>query len=330
VPELARLPARRAGLVASGLAISVFFGWLAVRGVHLGRAWAALRASNPWWLVPALGLVALTVLARAERWRVLFAPERRPGYRPILYATLIGYLFNNILPARAGEAARVVALNQRSRRTSRAEAVATIVVERVFDVASLLVLLFVLAPWYPHVGWFRTAAIFAIALGIVVIGAVVALALFGERALHVLLAPFGRLPLLPRARLTAAAENLTHGLAALRRRRVATAGFAWTIVSWLVLAGSSWCVLRSFHLGLSPVAGLVTVIAWNLAAILPSSPAGLGVFEAAVVAALGAYDVSRSSALTVALVLHALNFVPFIVVGALALSAPRPTCASPS
>src|SRR3989442_240674 len=245
VPELPRLPARRAGLVALGVAFSVFFGWLAVRGVHLGRAWAALRASNPWWVVPALGLVGLTVLVRAERWRVLFAPERRPSFSPTLYATLVGYLFNNILPARAGEAARIVALNQRS-RTSRAEATATVVVERVFDLGSLLVLLFALAPWYPHVGWFRTAAIFAIALGALVVGAVLALALFGERALYVLLAPFGRLPLVPHTRLTAAAVNLTHGLAALRRPRVAAAGFAWTTVSWLLLAPSFPGGLRHF------------------------------------------------------------------------------------
>ena len=113
---------------------------------------------------------------------------------------------------------------------------ATVVVERLFDVASLLVLLFVLAPWYPHVGWFRTAAIVAIVLGALVVGAVLALAFFGERALHVLLAPLRRLPMLPRERVATAAINLTHGLSALRRPRVAAAGFAWTVGSWFPLA----------------------------------------------------------------------------------------------
>src|SRR5438105_9490736 len=139
----------------------------------------ALRASHPWWLAPALVLVLLTVVARAERWRVLFAPERRPRHGPVLYATLIGYLFNSILPARAGEAARVVALNQRA-RTSRAEAVATVVVERAYDVLLLLVLLFVGLPWLPHVTWLRAAAILAIGVTVALVGAAVALAVWGE------------------------------------------------------------------------------------------------------------------------------------------------------
>jgi uncharacterized protein (TIRG00374 family) len=68
-----------------------------------------------------------------------------------------------VLPARAGEAARVVALNRTS-GTSIVEATATVVVERLFDVLCLLGLLFVLAHWLPHVTWLRAAAVLAVVL----------------------------------------------------------------------------------------------------------------------------------------------------------------------
>ena len=73
---------------------------------------------------------------------------------------MIGYLFNNIMPARAGEAARVVALTQRT-GTPAAEIVGTVVVERAYDVLSVLVIFFCASPWLPHESWFTAAAILA-------------------------------------------------------------------------------------------------------------------------------------------------------------------------
>jgi glycosyltransferase 2 family protein len=57
------------------------------------------------------------------------------------------------------------------------------------------------------------------------------------------------------------------------------------------------------------------MVAVGLAMIVPSSPAAVGVFEAAVVVALRAYDVPKPEALSYALVLHALNFLPYIAAG---------------
>src|SRR5437764_10445330 len=118
----------RAAVPWVGLAVTVVFAYLAVRGVDWGRARAALRSSDLWWLVPALAALAVAVLLRAIRWRYLFAGRTRPPLGATTRALLVGYFFNNVLPARAGEAARVVALN-RSAGTSRAELAATVVVE---------------------------------------------------------------------------------------------------------------------------------------------------------------------------------------------------------
>jgi uncharacterized protein (TIRG00374 family) len=319
---MARRPTRQAVLRAAvtwlGLAVTLVFAYLAVRGVDWGRARAALRSSDPWWLVPALAALAVAVGLRAIRWRYLFAPETRPPLGATTRALLVGYFFNNVLPARAGEAARVVALH-RSTGASRPELAATVVVERVFDVLSLVVLLFVASPWLPNVSWATSAAIFAGILGAGCVLVVVGVTVWGERPFRVLLRPLAFLPFLAEERLARAALHLTHGLAAVRRPRLTLAAFVWTTVSWLGLALSTWFVLRAFHLGLSPLAGLLTVIAINLALILPSSPAAVGVFEAATIVALSAYGVSTSEALPVALVLHLLNLVPYLAAGAVVL-----------
>src|SRR5207244_11393641 len=104
----------RAALVWGGLVVSALFAYLAVRHVHFREVWDALEASNYWWLVPAFGALVVATVLRAYRWQFLFARETRPPIRPVLSAMLIGQFVNNVLPARAGEAARVVALDQRS------------------------------------------------------------------------------------------------------------------------------------------------------------------------------------------------------------------------
>jgi uncharacterized membrane protein YbhN (UPF0104 family) len=77
--------------------------------------------------------------------------------------------------------------------------------------------------------------------------------------------------------------------------------------------------MEGFHLGVGFSAAILVVVSVNLAMILPSGPAAIGVFEAATLVALVPFDVDRSTALSYALVLHALNVLPFILVGYFAL-----------
>jgi uncharacterized protein (TIRG00374 family) len=132
-----------------------------------------------------------------------------------------------------------------------------------------------------------------------------------------LLSPLRRLPgEHTGARVETGIVNATRGLVALRDPRVALRGMALTLASWIVLSLSFWILTNAFDLGLPLVAGMVVVVAINLSLVLPSSPAALGVFEAATVVALRAFDVSQAEALSFALVLHLLNFVPFLIIGA--------------
>jgi glycosyltransferase 2 family protein len=307
---------RRRALIGLGIAVTAVFGYVAVRDAHPAEVWEALRESEWLWLLPALAVMVIAVFLRAVRWWALFEPETRPPLGAVVEATVIGYFFNNLLPLRAGEAARVVALRRRT-RTSWAETGATVVLERAFDVVAVLVLLFVLVPWLPEVRWLRLAAALAAALLAVLAGAAVALAVWGDRPVRLVLRPLARLVAPERVEL--GVGNLTRGLAGLRRLRVAAPVLALTLVSWVVLGISTWLAMLGFHLGLSPIAGIFVMLALGLAAILPASPAGVGVFEAAVVIALSAYGVGHSEALSYGLVLHALNFFPFIVAGLVVL-----------
>jgi uncharacterized protein (TIRG00374 family) len=314
-----RRTARRYGPVVVALVVTVAFSYLAVRNADFHQLSQSLRRSNYWWLVPSSALLVLGVLIRVHRWRVLFAPAKRPAFWPTTEALLVGQLLNNVLPLRAGDAARIVALRSFGGQ-SGVETAGTVVVERFFDVLSLLLLLFLALPWFPEVASIRTAGVLASALTLVLVAGIVVLRVYGDRPIRFLVRPLGPLPFLLPGRLEAAVANLMHGLVALRSARIGVIAFLWTTASWLVLAVSFWLLMIGFDLGLSPAAGLLVLIATSLSLILPSGPAAVGVFEAAAIVALRAYDVPQSQALSYALVVHALTVLPFVAAGLVVLN----------
>ena len=113
--------------VGIGLAISIFSIWFVLRDVDLGQAWAIIRTASPAWLVLGLLCLSADVLLRAVRWQRLILPIQRVRFLPILGYLLVGYLANNVLPARLGELVRSHYLGDRE-RISRASTLGTVVV----------------------------------------------------------------------------------------------------------------------------------------------------------------------------------------------------------
>jgi glycosyltransferase 2 family protein len=295
-----------------GLLASIFFTYLAVRDVDWDVFWDGLRTSDYWWLLP--GLVVLGVRVRAVRWRLLFRPESRPPVAATARALIVGQFFNSILPARAGEAARIVVLNQET-GTSRAEALGTAVAERIADVLVLLCLLFVTLPFYPEVTWLRAAGVLALVLLALLMVTSVALRRYGHRPMRFLLRPLTRLPAVKQEHTEGVASRLVAGLHTLERPERAGPVAALTTGSWLLIALSYWFTLLAFEPDLGFDAAILVLVATALSLVIPALPASVGVFEAAVLVALRPYGVDDSRALSYAVVLHALNLFPYVVAG---------------
>ncbi len=301
-----------------GLVVSLLFGYLAFRDVDLGELRDALADLRLVYLLPAALVLALGVVLRAWRWQLLFEHASRPPFRPVLNALLVGYLFNTILPARAGEVVRIQVLGRRT-AISRAEVLGTVVLERAYDLVVLIGLLALATPFLPPVDWLTVVLVLGAALvaSLAVAGLVVRR--FGTRGASVLLRPLALLPGVDAERVERIAGSAVTGLAALRVTKLALVAIGVTGASWLALASSAWLLLLGTEIDASFGMALLVLVATNLVLAVPSAPAGLGSFEAATVVALAAYGVDRTQALSFALVLHALNALPFIVVGYFAL-----------
>jgi uncharacterized protein (TIRG00374 family) len=314
---------RRALIWAVALASTLGFGYLAIRDAHPDEVWDALQEANIWWVVPSFAVLAVSVAVRALRWQLLFQRETRPPYGATAAATIVGLAVNSLLPLRAGEAARVIALN-RAAGTSPVESAATVALERILDVFCLLLLLLAALPWLPEVDWVGAAAAIALALALMLGGAALLFAVYGDRPFHALDRLLRRLPFGHHEWVEHVGTSLRRGLVALRDPKLALTAFVLTTVSWLLTSVSFWLLTLAFDLELPLVSGVLILAAVGFSVILPAAPGALGVFEAATVVALAAYDISASEALSYAFTLHAVNLIPYIVAGAVAVRFTRP------
>lgn len=327
-----RSSARRSWIWLLGLAITVACLWWAVRGVHWREFAAALTTVNVPLLLLTVVVATCTFPLRVVRWRVMLRAE---GGAPVSWGALwnavaIGFMANNLLPARAGEFARAYVV-KRQAPVRFITALATIGVERLFDGILMLGLMAVAiaAPSFPGHGTAQGALVSRIATG-------AAFLFFGLLAVAWLVAvrpaPWLRLldrltqSLLP-ARIAAPVNHLAHGivegLGVLKSPRRFAAVLGWSCVQWLVNAASFALCFRAFGLAV-PVEGsllLQGILGFGVA--IPSSPGFAGVFEKATQFTLFLYSVDSSRALAYALAYHATTFVPITLLGLHALSRSR-------
>jgi hypothetical protein len=137
IPQPGKSKTRWMLLVA--LPLAAFFLYLAFRGVDWQEMLATLRGANPTHLAAAFALLSLSCVMRGLRWRVLLSAEKSLPPVMVFWATMVGYLGNAFLPARAGEVVRSVLIGQRG-GVSKSFALATALTERLMD-AILLVLI---------------------------------------------------------------------------------------------------------------------------------------------------------------------------------------------
>ena len=323
-----------------GIVISlVFLAW-ALYNEKLDQVWASLQTAQYWALLPALALYFAGVWVRAVRWRTLLKPiAPKVGLTETFEVVVIGYMANDVLPARIGELVRAYILSRRTgvRKTAT---LATIFVERVFDGLTMLgfaagVIIFTLI-W--DTGAFVTGTdhklgtLFTqldlpiIIASVVFLGLLVAfIAIASSRARAEAVIRFA-LRFLP-GRLHERGERLAisfvDGLGSLRSVSSMASVFCLSIVAWLFETGMFFALgtwgfdLRGGNGQPLPFYAYMLATSFaNLSLLLPQAPGGIGVFDAiAKIVLVGAFGVLGGPAISYVLLLHAALLVPVSILG---------------
>ncbi|HEX9689918.1 MAG TPA: lysylphosphatidylglycerol synthase transmembrane domain-containing protein [Thermoanaerobaculia bacterium] len=292
-----------------------------LRGLRIGEITRQVSSASGAWLAASLSLAIATFALRALRWTWLLRPVARVPFYPAFVATAFGFAANN-LPGKVGEILRP-ALLARSRKLPFSPLLASVLLERVFDGASVLFFFLLAASGGIPNSRGTGKLIIPAALLLVLVCAVLFSVFRREQTERLLEKLWRRLPekLQPRAR--SFAETFVDGFASLRNPKLLLLVTAGSLAMWLVINVQIYAVLRAFHLELPFSASFVVTAAAVLGLMFPT-PGGLGSYHVAVQLALtDVYGVARDAASGVALLAHVISFVPITFIG-LALFAATP------
>lgn len=297
-----------------GIAVSVVCVGLAIRGLALDQVGNALAGARYRWLWPALALYFAGVWVRAVRWRHLLRPLADIPSARLFPVVVIGYMANDVLPARLGEIARCYVLRRRE-GVPQAAALGTVLLERIMDGITMLAFMAGALPFLPFsAGLYRlmggAAVLFASTTAFLV--ALMARPALAARLLHLLGILLPSRAAEPVQRLGA---SFLTGLTSLRGASTMLRLFALSSAAWLLEAGMYYALMFAFPLAPSlPLAVLTTAVA-NLGTLIPSSPGYVGVFDFIGRSVLAQFGVAEEVALAYVLVVHAALIIPITLLG---------------
>jgi uncharacterized protein (TIRG00374 family) len=321
-----RAPKRRNSLLdwraLLGITISIVVLYYTFRRIPFGEVAQRLRDADMLFLLLSAAGATGVFWIRAWRWKAILEPVAEVPFRSRFAAITIGFMGNNLLPARIGEFMRAYSLS-RMEPVPIVASFASLVIERLFDAVLVIVLLFVSMslPGYPDVirfdgfsmtGAARGAAIF---VGVLVL-VLASLVLFPRRAVAVLEKAAAVLPRSFRRPLIDGLKTFLDGVAMLRNPRLLLRTTGWSIVLWVFNGIGCWFAFRAFGLDFSFSAALFVQSAIALAVSVPSGPGFFGVFQFA--ASLVLHDMwgaPLDSVLAFAIGFHLAGFIPVTFIG---------------
>ena len=310
----------------AGIGISLFFLFLLFRKIEFYKLAAAFREMEYGYLWPAVFLTFVSYFFRAVRWRFLLLPLKTAPMGSLFSSTIIGYMANNLLPARLGEFVRAYVLAEKERLPVSA-VFATLVLDRLFDGFTVLLILLLtvftlqLPPGMEKVqqamvmGGYVTLGIYLFI--IVFIYVLKTRTVWTLHLLGMLLKPF---PATVSEKVIPMLGTFIGGLRLSNKPRDVSALILSSLLVWVTATWPIDLLLRAFGLTLPISASMFILVFLVFAVMVPASPGYVGTYHFACVTALTAFNIQSEKALSIALVIHGVSFFPVIILGLFYLS----------
>lgn len=302
------------GIAVTIIALAVTF-WR----VQWWQFLTTLRSVNVGFILIGVAFFTFNLGVRAIRWRLLLRPVLKTTLLDTFSYLMVGYVANNVLPLRIGELIRAYLL-ARQKGASSSALLATIVVERVFDILLLIVFaialtVFMDVPPIVQASVSSVGALAVLVLGVLLIGSFTTT----DRLIRLQEVLEKHLPAPIVAKLFHLATTFITGLQSLKSARDVTAVVSLSVLAWTFVVCDAFVYLKAFHLDLPWLAAMFTVMAVNLGTMVPSSPGAFGVAHFMFVLALGMWGVDREVALGFAVVRHGVTYLLTTGLGLLCL-----------
>jgi hypothetical protein len=274
--------------------------------------WEALADARYWTLIPAMGAVVASFFLRALRWQLILKSLRPVSLHDAYAATMIGFMANNILPMRVGEVVRAVVIGRRA-RMSRSTALATVAVERVFDVVILLAVLVLGSAGFELPDAIRSA-IGVLGVGtVVIVAALVILSRRGGVGTALTRLPGGRTRI--GQRIASTVDKFQEGFGIFRDGPTVALCLLTSVAVWGGFVVAYHYSLVAFGLDLGIRAPLLLLGVVSIGVMLPSAPGYIGTMQYFFAFVVEPFGVDRAVALSASWFFWFAQYVPVTFVG---------------
>lgn len=304
-----------------GIAISAFFLFLLFRKIDFDKLADAFRELDYRYIPPALVLTFISYYLRAVRWKFLLMPIKSTRLANLFPSTLIGYMANNLLPARLGEFVRAYSLGQKEGIGTSA-VFASLVVDRLCDGFTVLLVLLItfftvkLPPGMEHIQQgLVTGGYVTFTLYIVVLAFLALLKLRTDWTVGLVTRILTPVSARFAGQVATQLRHFISGILIPTRPEQVAAVCLSSLVIWATAIWPVDLVLRSFGVLLPVSASMFIMVFLVFAVMVPASPGYVGTYHFACVTALSAFKVGSEKSLSIALVIHGLSFFPVIAAG---------------
>jgi len=305
---------RKRTQVLVGILLSFLFLWLAFRKVNFGEVGQALSNGNYLFFAAAFFLGGAGFLIRTLRWRILLFPIKDISFGNAFSALTIGFMANGILPLRLGEIVRALVIGY-NEKISKSAALATIVVERMLDVFVLLFLFsgFLIVIPLPPIVKKISALVFLI--GLFAVGFLFFIALKP----NLIMGLFNFLPGRFNQKLRTIVISFIEGLKIINSWKRLALVIILSICFWSYVAFIYYTVFQVLGIELPLYAAFIVMIITSLGICIPSAPGFVGTFHYFVILGLSIFGIPKDIALSYAILIHLISFLPVVLIGFLCL-----------
>ena len=316
--------------------VSIVCSWLFVRKIEWSLLKNALKEANYWYVIPTLILTLLVYVVRALRWQGLLSHIKRVSVLNLLSITFIGFMANNILPARVGEVLRPFILYKKE-DVKFSTSVATVIVERLFDMLGLIIFTVAVIALLPHPAHHNSVVQLSANETHTVEESIIPSLKKMDRGIRCGRSIYHCLPFLIvikpdffkkvlsklcfflphklKDKILGLYDSFVHGLKILENKTQTIWVMALSLVIWVLGGAEIYLLGFSFHMHLPFMGACLVAICLALATALPQAPGYIGVFHIAVLKSLDIFGIQTTAAQSYAIVLWAIGILPSTLMG---------------
>jgi uncharacterized protein (TIRG00374 family) len=297
-----------------GISLGAGFAYLSFRNARISDIIRVISEVSLYWILVVLGLTYATLVMRAVRWGILLSPVKKIGLGSLFSSLLIGYMTNNVLPLRIGEAVRAYHIGNKE-NIPKSTTLGSILLERLLDLWTVMILLLLSAAFFGLSERVNRVLMLGALLSVAMLAVVYLISKKREQLSELV----RKLLTIFLPKYAEKGGRIVHafaeGAGLVRTKRRLALLLLTSVTIWIMGSAIVYCVSTALSIHIPVWGAPVVVCLIALGITIPTAPGDIGAFQFFSMLGLSVFGIEKDRALAFSLVLHASQYVPQTLTG---------------